>query len=138
MTVNYRFIEHTADVGIEVYSPTLKGLYETAGHALFMLMVPEVSPPGIRHAIEAEGADRESLLVNFMNDLLAAFELKGLLFRKIEVKKLTGRRLEADTRCERFDPDCRLMDTVVKAVTFHGLEIKKEGARWRGVVYLDL
>jgi SHS2 domain-containing protein len=138
MKSTYRFLEHTADVGIEITSPTLEEIYKTAGEALFMLIAPEASKSVVNCAIESEGDDPAALLVNFMNDLLLRFEVDGLLFRKIDIKKLTSNRLEAMASCEAMDPDSSKVETVVKAVTWHGLKLEEKDGEWRSVVYLDL
>lgn len=138
MKREYRFLEHTADLGIEVTSPTLEGVYELAGQALFDLILPEKSKADQRFQVETEGDDAEALLVNFLNDLLVEFEIKGLLFRTIEVRELDATRLVAEALCEKPDLEKSPPDTVVKAVTWHGLEIEQKGDHWKGVVYLDL
>ncbi|MBU0753881.1 MAG: archease [Planctomycetes bacterium] len=125
-------------MGIELSSDTLRGLYATAGRALFLLMAPHAKKPTIRRAIESDGADRETLLANFLNDLLYEFEAEGLLIREIAITNLSRLRLHAELFCENYDPLRTEIETVVKAVTWHGLEIQKTGKGWRGVVYLDL
>lgn len=138
MDASYRFLKHTADAGVEVVSPTLKGLYEIAGQALFLLIAPESSTPQKLRRIESAGDDPEALLVNFLNDLLLVFELERLLFRKIEIRDLTPDSLCAETVCEELDARGEKVDTVVKAVTWHDLKISQEKGCWRGVFYLDL
>jgi SHS2 domain-containing protein len=138
MQKGYRFIEHTADVGIEISSPTLEGVYERAGRALFELIAPHSAGPDVAFVVESEGADAESLLVNFLNDLLLHFEVEGLLFRRLSARSLEGGRLVMDARCERMDPGGEGVETVVKAATYHDLVVRREGDRWHAVVYLDI
>lgn len=138
MQGEYRFIEHTADVGIEVYSPTLEGVFETAGAALFDLIAPGAAAPAGGRTVEAEGEEPEVLLVNLLNDLLLLFETEGLLFRSLKTRSLEGGRLVLDARCERLDPDGEGVETVVKAATFHDVILEEQARRWHALVYLDL
>ncbi|MFH1998393.1 MAG: archease [Planctomycetota bacterium] len=138
MQGNYTILEHTADLGIEITSPTLDGLYEIAGQALFDLITPKRSVPRIRHWIKTVGEDRETLLANFMNDMLFQFDLHGMLFRIVKVWSLTSRSLTAETWCEKLDPETDPVERVVKAVTLHNLKVEENAAQWRGVVFLDL
>ena len=144
MEQRYRFLEHTADVGIEIRAPTLAAVYEIAGEALFQLIAPRASEEApvrtadwIAKDVESEGDEPELLLVNFLNDLLYLFEVEGLLFRRFEVRSLKSGRLQATAAGEPLDPGAAV-DTVVKAVTHHEACVERSGSHWRGVVYLDL
>ncbi len=138
MKNGYRFIEHTADVGIAVASPTLEGLYELAGRALFDLIAPKTSRAMVPFVVETEGTEPESLLVNFLNDLILHFEVERLLFRRLKTRSLEGGRLVVDAVCEPMDRSGSSVDTVVKAATHHNLSVRREGDVWRAEVYLDL
>jgi SHS2 domain-containing protein len=138
MRNGYRFIEHTADVGIEIFSTTLESVFEQAGQALFELIAPGPAEAVTPFAMETEGEDPESLVVNFLNDLLLHFEVEGLLFRQIKTRRLEAGRLIVDAMCEPLDPGGEGVDTVVKAATHHNLAVRQVKGRWHAVVYLDL
>lgn len=138
MQCGYRFLEHTADIGIEVYSARLEGLFEIAGQALFTLIAPRPRRAKIERVVTSEGDEPELLLVNFLNDLLLLFEVEKLLFRKFETRTLEAGCLVVHALCERMDPDGREVETVVKAATHHNVKVRREGSLWRAEVYLDL
>jgi len=138
MQDGYRLLDHKADLGLEVTSRTLEGLFEVSAAALFEVIAPQGGTPRIAREVCSEGPDEAALLVNFLNDLLALFEVEGLLFRRIKVEFPSPGRLRAGTLCEPMDPERTPVETVVKAVTWHGLEVRRESDAWRGVVYLDL
>lgn len=138
MIDRYRFIEHTADLGLEVESSTLAGVYETAGRALFDLVAPGAGSAEIPFSVESEGGDRVELLVNFLNDLLFHFEVEGLLFRTFETQRLGGARLVMEARAEPLEGREDRVHTVVKAATHHRAEVERKGKGWRAVVFFDL
>lgn len=138
MRNGYRFIEHTADVGIEIFSPTLPALFEQGGQALFELIAPGSSMAVTPFVIESDGEDPESLLVNFLNDLLLHFEVEGLLFRRLKTRSLEKGCLVMDALCEPVDPGGAGVETVVKAATHHDIAVKREHDYWHAVVFLDL
>ena len=138
MKANYRFLSHTADAGIEVISPTLQGVYETAGRALFQLIAPGDGAAKRTRTIATTGDDREALLINFLNDLLWVFEVERLMCRRIIVQELDAQHIVAEACCDELEPGGEGVDTVVKAVTWHGLKVEPDGSHWRGVFFLDL
>ena len=138
MERRYRFLEHTADAGVEIESPDLAGVYETAGRALFDLMAPGPGPAEVPGTVVSEGVDRADLLVNFLNELLFRFETEGLLFRAFRTRSLDGGRLEMETRAEPLAGREERVEAVVKAVTRHGAVVEREGEGWRAVVFFDL
>jgi len=138
METGYRFIEHVADVGIEIRSPGLSGIFETAAEALFVLIAPRVRNAEKKRVVESEGDEPELLLVNFLNDLLFVFETDRLLFRRVRTLSMDEGKLVIEGWCEHVDAAGVEVDTVVKAATFHNVLVKPEDDGWRAVVYLDL
>ena len=73
---NYKFFDHTADIGVEVTGRTRKELFVNAAEALFDVMIENKT--GEKSAkqqkkITVEGADVADLLINFLRELLYLF-----------------------------------------------------------------
>jgi len=142
--VSYRFLDHTADVAVEIEAPTLGELYAEA-LAAFTDTVTERErvQPAAERRFAVESADAESLLVDWLGDLLYAFEVDSLLFRDAEVEveeDSDGRvRLTARARGEAYDPARHRIKVLVKAVTYHLLEVRRaDDGGWRGRVIFDI
>jgi SHS2 domain-containing protein len=107
--MSYRFLDHTADVGADFEAPTLAALYAEALAAFTdTLTVRERVEPRLGREFTLAAADRESLLVDWLDELLYAWEVGGLLFRDAEVaieEGAGGLRLTARARGERYDPE---------------------------------
>jgi SHS2 domain-containing protein len=88
--------------------------------------------------VSLESADRESLLVDWLNHLLYLFDVDAFLGRDFQVEFPSPRRLRAKVWGERFDPGRHPEKTAVKAATYHHLEIVQEDGGWRATVILDL
>jgi len=138
MENGYRFIEHTADIGVEIWSLNLEGVYEIAGSALFDLIVPELGRPDLVRHLEIDGEDPATLLVNLLNELLYLFEVEGLIFREFVVLELGDEKLSIRVQCEKYDSDKTDVRTVVKAATWHMVTVEEIDGGWHGVIYLDL
>jgi SHS2 domain-containing protein len=135
----YRQLSHTADLGWRLTGASLGELFENAAAALVATMVDRRT---IRRRearqVSLESADRESLLVDWLNHLLYLFDVDGFLGRDFQVEFPSPRRLRAQVRGERFDPERHPEKAAVKAATYHHLEIIREDGGWRATVILDL
>ena len=73
----FEYLDHTADVQIHSWGATLREAFEHAGHAMYNYMVPlddirvNERVPELR--VRVNGHDEQSLLYNFMQELLFDF-----------------------------------------------------------------
>ncbi|MFH1586906.1 MAG: archease [Candidatus Diapherotrites archaeon] len=81
--------KHQADVGVRGRGKTLEDAFEGAAKAMFSVMVElqEVNPE-IEVKFAAVGEDRESLLINFLNELLFQIDVNHMLFSEFGVKSI--------------------------------------------------
>ncbi len=79
--------------------------------------------------LELESQNLESLLVNFLSDLIYLHEVHNELYRDFDVmiEKRDVIRLKAFFKGEKIDLERHDMDTAVKAVSYHEIEIDPEG-----------
>jgi SHS2 domain-containing protein len=85
--------------------------------------------------------DQESLVVDWLNELLYLYEATGFLLKECRVALPGPGRLEAQCRGELLDPARHHIQTVIKAATYHGLEVSNKGSKtgqWRVQVILDV
>ena len=135
----FRFLNPTGDLAIEIYGQSLKDLFENAGQALFAVLTdPSKVEARVETAIALSYDNLETLLVDWLGELLYLYDAKGLVFRRFEVESIEKERFEAKAWGESFEAGRHVIRTGVKAVTFHELEVKRERAHWRARVTLDL
>ena len=135
----FRFLNHTADLAIEIYGQSLKDLYENAGQALFAVITDPSKVEGrVERGIALTYNNLETLLVDWLGELLYLHDAEGLIFRRFEVQSIGSGQFEARAWGEFFQAGRHVIRTGVKAVTFHQLEVKQQRARWRARVILDL
>ncbi len=137
--MTYEFFEHTADLGLRIRANKLETLFEEAARALFSAIVVNFDQvrevDTARFAIEADRTD--DLLRDWLAELLYVFHTEHRLFAAFEVH-LDGNRLEATARGEPIDPARHEIDAEIKAVTYHGLKVEREGKGWLAEVIVDL
>jgi SHS2 domain-containing protein len=135
----FEIIEHPADVGFIAYGETQGELLENAALAMCSLAC---EPRGIeereRREFTARGADRESLLYDWLAEILAIADGEGLVFRRVEVMALEEGGARGMAYGEKFDKARHRAGTYIKAVTYHELRVEKTAEGWRARVFLDV
>ncbi len=135
----FEIIEHPADVGFIAYGGTLNELLENAALAMLSLgcelgTIEERE----RREIRASGANVESLLFDWLAEILAVADSEGLAFRRAEVTEASEAKARGVVYGEKFDKTRHRAGTYIKAVTYHELRVEKTELRWKGRVYLDV
>jgi len=135
----YSLIDHTADLGAFFYGADAQEVFVNAGLALFDLMVEH--PPGqgrkmVRVALD--GADREDLLVRWLNELLYLFQVQGLILTGVKIKGFSETSLAAKLTMTLFDLETHGLKNEIKAATYHQIELCPAPKGWRARVIFDL
>lgn len=124
--VKYEVVEHTADVGLRAYGRTLEEIFAHAALGMFDLMTdPATVEPRGEVEVRAASDDLESLLVDWLTELLFVHERDHVFLSAFDVR-IDGFALEAAVRGEEIDPDRHPLETEVKAVTYHMIEVNVE------------
>jgi len=135
----FRILEHTADIGFEAFGATRHEVFRNAARALTHLMVDlDAIAPHEGKPLGAEASDMPSLLVNWLSEILYFFDAEGWLFRDFEFDALTDRSLTAMARGEKFNGRKHQVKLLVKAVTYHQLDLRETAEGWRAQVYVDI
>ncbi|HEX6199432.1 MAG TPA: archease [Thermoanaerobaculia bacterium] len=138
----YEFTSHTADVAVELRAASRGALFAEALVAFTDTITdPERVAPEEEHELSAEAEDLESLMVEWLGELVYRFEVDGLLFREAEVRieEAGGRfRLAARARGEPYDTGRHPLEVQVKGVTYHELRVEEVDGEWVGRVVFDI
>lgn len=131
--------EHTADIGIKAWGDTREELYEALAEALAELICPrrQVGSRDSRRLV-IDSRDPGALAVDFLTAMLSVAQAERMCFADVAVQQATDTHLEATVRGERADPSRHDLGAEIKAVTYHMLEVRRDGTRWTGRVLLDL
>ncbi len=122
----FELLDHTADIGIKAYGNTIEECFENAAYGMFHILFGDSTIKEIgEYEVDLEADDIEQLLVDWLSEILYLHEAEELAFASCSVK-LEGNKLEARIRGEGFDPERHRVDTQIKAVTYHILEVDEE------------
>lgn len=139
----FEVLEHTADAYIAAYGRNLAEAFENAALAMFETMTETAKvEPKIEEEVEVEGFDEQSLLYNWLEELIVKFEMTGNLYSKfkvLEIEKVNdGFRLRAKIWGEPFNPEKHPQKVGIKAITYHMMEILREPEKVTVKFLLDL
>jgi len=131
--------EHTADVGLQARADSLGELFEAMGEGLADVICPRRSVKKQKTLqIRAESENVETLLVDFLAELLGLFNLEKFLIVGVRVEQIDETSVAAEITGETYDPDRHELGDEIKAVTYHKLKVAREADSWVGIVILDV
>jgi SHS2 domain-containing protein len=135
----FRILEHTADVGFEAFGSTRAEVFANAARALMNLVVDldSIKLQG-EVTLQIRGPDPESLLVNWLSEILFLHDAEWWIFGDFEVESLQDDSLSARARGEKFQRPRHQIKLQVKAITYHQLALERTPQGWRAQVYVDI
>lgn len=133
--MEHAFAEHTGEVEVHLMAADLGGLFEEAGRALAELMLGESgTPSGEAEMVTLQASDRETLMFEWLNELVFRSETEKVVFTDFEVDEISDTKLVAEIR--GVEPQS--IRTAVKAATFHRLEIADTADGCEATVVFDV
>ena len=121
--MKFKFIEHTADVGVEAYGETIEETFKNAALGFLEIMTDTSKvEPKVKKEFSVESEDLKSLLYDFLEKFLFFHDSENLVFSKFKVK-IQGNKLEAEVWGEEFNKEKHEDKTSVKAITYHRMEV---------------
>ena len=129
-------IAHTADWSIRVWGQDRRALFENAARGMVSLIGGEADPAQdpVACGLTLEADDWETLLVDFLTEILYLIEDDGLVCGHIEVARAAGHQLAATVEGRaggRFNKE-------IKAVTYHNLAIRHTDQGFETTIVFDV
>ena len=132
--------EHTADIGIEIESPTLSDAFQEVSLS-FSEIITGGSLPEVLTSKEVflESGNLDSLLVDFLSYLIVLFDTDDFIAgsAKLEISKKNSFQLVGKLVGETYNQDKHGYGVEIKAISYHQLLVQ-EGPPARLRVILDL
>jgi len=133
----------TADMAFEAFGANMEELFANCGLALTAVMTdPNQIQPVKFEEFTVEGHDLESLLFDYLSELIYLKDAKGLVFSSFKVRvrgDRDGFKLSCTAEGEVLDRTIHEIKTEVKAATYHQMLIEELPGKknWRAQVVLD-
>ena len=139
--MSFEELPHTADIRIRARAPTLDALFSDVLDALMQVMYgPARFPAGdpvIERSVDLSSPDMESLLADFLSEVLFLSEVDGLVFPKAVIT-ITGLHLSAVLHGEPFNPQKHSGGTEVKGISYTGLAVQKDANGYMVDIVFDV
>jgi SHS2 domain-containing protein len=135
----FKIIEHTADIGIESFGKTKEEAFENAALGMFSIIADLKNITiSASFSLDIEGTDDESLLVNWLNELIYLHETKNILLSQFKIAFLPDFCLRGHVYGEIINPVQHKIKSVIKAVTFNEIKVVKKIKHWKTRVIFDV
>lgn len=136
--VQFETFEHEADIGIRGFGNSVKEAFENAAVALYSVMVNiDAVNPREKRTLTVSAPDRELLLVEWLNALLAISDIEHMIFSKFDVK-MSGTTLTGVAWGETLDRDRHEPHVEVKGATYYLLSVREQDGKYTAQCVVDV
>jgi len=124
MSYHSEFLSHISEIKLKVTASTKEELFQGALAGMASILGPKISPslPRIEEMIELQSLNLNTLLVDFLSEILTKVEISGIIFTGAQINNLTNTSLQA----KLIGFKTGVFQTQIKAVTHHGLDITQD------------
>jgi SHS2 domain-containing protein len=129
----YRWAEHTSEIELLIEDDSPEAVFTEALVALGDVLSEARGGEPVTHEVGISAPDLPALLAGWMEELVYLAETDGFIPERVAKLELEGTSLVAVVAGERSVPQ-----SLIKAVTYHRLELKRANGTWRARVVLDV
>ena len=133
----FKFLEHTADIKFQAFGNSIEEVFENSALAMFNSMYNREIKESKSFKFNVKGKDFESLLYNFLEELLFLLDSENFFMSKVKNIKITKDfKLEAEVvgdNAENYE-----INIDIKAITYNDMFVKEEKSKWIAQVVLDV
>lgn len=135
--MKFKFLEHTADMKFQAFGNSMEKIFENSALALKEAICGKIRIKDKEEkTINAEGKDPESLLYNFLEEILYLLDAEDFIIGKIKKIKITNLKLTAVLSGDKAS-DYNFTNSV-KAITYNEMFVKNIKGKWTAQVVVDV
>jgi len=137
MSYQFSILEHPADIKLKILASTKEDLFKGAleGMASIIADSQDITKEPIEKTIEIFSLEENTLLIDFLSEVLTQTDICNSVFLEIEIKELTNQKIAGKIKgwkVKRFKEE-------IKAVTYHGVNIiKNKQGFWEAIILFDV
>ena len=137
--MRYKYIDHTSDLGVEIYGKDLPGLFANGLFAIFDnildLSTVEIK---ITKKIELSTQSTEDFLMDWLRELVFIFATEYFIAKQVNYIRIEDNKLSAEISGEIFDTNRHKIKIEIKTPTYHMFKINKTEAGYTATVIFDV
>lgn len=129
----HRWIEHTSEVELLVEAESKEAVFAEAALALRELLGEDEREGTVTREVHVRARDLPALLAAWLEELVFLAETDGVVPQRVGEIRVDDGEVRGVIAGSRSLPQ-----TLVKAVTYHRLEVRPTETGWRGRVVFDV
>lgn len=138
IAARWEHFPHDADTGVRGYGSTLAKAFEQAALALTAIVTDARVEPSRMRTLACKAADRELLLVEWLNAVIYEMAISGMLFGRFSVA-IKGTDLQATLWGELLDAERHRPACEPKGATLTMLRVSQEDdGQWLAQCVVDV
>ncbi len=127
-------IDHTADWALRVWGEDRRALFENAARGMNSLIGGQAGETMLHRTFTLAAPDWETLLIDWLTELLFLIEDEGVIFTQITVHRVEDLSIEAEVQGAAG----LNMEKHIKAATYHNLSIRPTGQGYETIIIFDV
>ena len=133
----YKYIDHTADLGIEICGQGLEELFSHIGRAIFETQIIGTIRETKEHSIELASDSLGDLIIDWCRELLYIFSVEGFIPKKYQIE-IEGLSLQANLRGDDFDTNRHRVRIEIKNPTYHAFFLEEKNGAYKTRIIFDV
>lgn len=137
----FKFLEHTADVKIEVTERTLNKAFSTSALAMKEVIAEQILvAPRIKKEISVEAENKETLLYSFLEEFLYLLDAESYIISKAPIVKIEKTKDKLQLKANLIGDNAKnyIFTNDVKAITYNEMKISETKTKTTIVFVLDV
>jgi SHS2 domain-containing protein len=133
----YRYIDHTADLGIEISGKDLPDLLSNTGRAIFETQIHGRLRNDREKSLSLKSDSLQDLFVDWCRELLYNFSVHGFIPRDYEIS-VKNHTIHARLRGDQYDAKRHRVRMEIKNPTYHDLAIEHDDKGFHARIIFDV
>lgn len=137
--MRYKYIDHTSDLGVEIYGKDLPELFANGLFTVFDNIL-DLNTVEIKEArtIQLSAQTLEELLIDWFRELLFIFATEYFVAKEVKYIKIQNNKLSAEIAGEIFDTKRHRIKIEIKIPTYYMFKIQKTDNGYTATVIFDV
>ncbi|MBI4050885.1 MAG: archease [Elusimicrobia bacterium] len=135
--LGFKIIPHTAEMGLEFWGKDLEQLFENAARGLLAVYGNVSVSSNEKKVVLLKSGDPESLMVSWLNEIIYLVSAQSWIPSQGKILSADTQTLKAEMYGGKIPGGVHLAREV-KAATYHGLKIERDGHRLKAKVIFDV
>ncbi len=136
--MKHKFISHTADIKFRAYGRSLEEVFSNSAYALVKFLVSGKIKEVKKKKIKVSGRDLQSLMYNFLEEILFLIDSENFFVSKILKIKIDKRNFALSCEVLGDSGENYNVESHIKAVTYNEMFVRKSRGKWVAQVVLDI